>query len=507
MRETKDSAYTALLSKTKDVFILSTAEGIINWDMETMMPPKGVQQRSEQLGLLSRLHHKLGTDHEIGQLLVAIKNSPQYPNLGQIEKRNIYLIDKNYKEQTALPEKLIGELAMQQAVTVNIWKRAKVKKDFRIFKTDLQKLLDLTREAADILMKVKKTRTPYEALIDNFEPNMSAETITKTFNQLLSGLRSIIEKIERCQSNVETTNRSMSLDVQRKITHLITHTLGYDTKSHMAGGRVDETEHPFTSGYYDDVRITTHYFPDNFVSSVFSVLHETGHAIYEQNLKADWKYQPIGSPCSFGIHESQSRFYENVIGRSKEFWQSFLPKIEQVTSSMNLELTSFIQAINRVKCSKIRIEADEVTYSIHIIIRFEIEQDLLAGKIMIDELPDVWNQKYADYLGVKVENDSEGVMQDMHWASGLYGYFPSYALGNIYDGQINQALTKDLPNWRDEIAEGKLESVNNWLKEQIHHRGNLYDPEELIKLATGGNLDSGPFLAYLSEKYGRLYGF
>ena len=271
---------------------------------------------------------------------------------------------------------------------------------------------------------------------------------------------------------------------------------------------MDETEHPFTTGYYDDVRITTHYYPNNFASSIFSVLHESGHALYEQNLNPKWQYQPLGSTCSYGVHESQSRFYENIIGRSREFWTGFLPKIKQVAPSLsNLQLDPFIHAVNKVERSKIRIEADEVTYSLHIIIRFELERDLFADKISVDELPEAWNQKYADYLGVKIENDSEGLMQDTHWASGLYGYFPSYALGNIYSGQITSAISKDLPNWRGELADGKLEDVNTWLKMNVHSKSDLYDPEELIKLATGTCLDSQPYLQDLNKKYGKLYGF
>jgi carboxypeptidase Taq len=238
------------------------------------------------------------------------------------------------------------------------------------------------------------------------------------------------------------------------------------------------------------------------------VLHESGHAIYEQNLPTEWQYQPVGSPCSYGIHESQSRFYENFVGRSKELWTSFLPKVKQTAPSLaGLDLDEFVQAINQVERSKIRIEADEVTYSIHIIIRFELERDLFGGKISVAELPQVWNQKYADYLGVEVKNDSEGVMQDTHWASGLYGYFPSYALGNIYDGQLCSAITQALPSWQSDLAKGKLAPINAWLKENIHLRGDLYDPEELIKLATEKSLDSAPFITYLNQKYGKLYGF
>jgi carboxypeptidase Taq len=505
-----DSAYKELLSKTKDLVVLSTAESIIHWDMEIYMPPKAVEQRSQQLALLTRIHHKLGTDTEIGKLLTNIQTSAEYQALGQVEKRNIYLISKTYREQTALPEKLVSDLAMQEAITVNNWKKAKAKKDFTLFKDDLQKLLDLSKQAAEILVKIKETKTPYDALLDSFEPKMPAQAITATFNQLLAGLKPLIAKIENSQVKppMQILKQIVPVENQRKITQLVTETLGYDTVSSQARGRVDETEHPFTTGYYDDVRITTHYYPDNFASSIFSVLHESGHALYEQNLNPDWLYLPVGSTCSYGIHESQSRFYENIVGRSKEFWTGFLPKIKQAAPSLSsLQLTPFVEAINKVERSKIRIEADEVTYSLHIIIRFELERDLFADKITVDELPEAWNQKYSDYLGVKIKNDSEGVMQDTHWASGLYGYFPSYALGNIYSGQITAALAKDLPDWRNALEERKLESVNGWLKTNIHSKGDLYDPQELIRLATGRALDSEPYLRYLNEKYSSLYGF
>jgi carboxypeptidase Taq len=505
-----DNAYKELLSKTKDAMVLSTAEGIIHWDMEIYMPPKAVEQRSQQLALLSRIHHKLGTDPKIGKLLKTIQTSPNFLTLGHLEKRNLYLINKSYQEQTALPEKLVGDLAMQEAKTVNTWKKAKAKKNFNLFKADFQKLLDLSKQAAEILMKVKQTKTPYEAFLDNFEPKMPASTITKTFNQLLSGLKPLIAKIQDSQTipSKASLNQPVPLENQRKITQLITGILGYDTASSNAGGRVDETEHPFTTGYYNDVRITTHYYPNNFASSIFSVLHESGHALYEQNLNPEWQYQPVGSTCSYGIHESQSRFYENIIGRSKEFWTDFLPKIKQAAPSLNyLQLDPFLEAINKVERSKIRIEADEVTYSLHIIIRFELERDLFANKITVDELPEAWNQKYKEYLGVKIENDSEGVMQDTHWASGLYGYFPSYTLGNIYSGQITAAITRDLPDWRIQLSEGKLGEVNIWLNKNIHIQGDLYDPEKLIKIATGTSLDANPYLQYLTKKYSDLYGF
>jgi len=255
--------------------------------------------------------------------------------------------------------------------------------------------------------------------------------------------------------------------------------------------------------------VTTHYYPDNYVSSIFSVLHETGHAIYEQNLNPDWKYQPAGSASSFGIHESQSRFYENIIGRSKEFWMNMLPKLKHIAAPVlsNVSLRQFVHAINKVKPSKIRIEADEVTYNLHVTIRFQIEKDIFADKISIGELPETWNQKYRNYLGVNIENDSEGVMQDTHWASGYYGYFPTYALGNIYSGQLLATLRNDIQNWRSQLAQGNLEDIRTWLTKNVHSYGNLYDPADLIVRITGKKIDAEPYLEYLREKYSVLYGF
>ncbi len=475
-----------------------------------MMPPKAVELRSQQLALLSRIHHKMSTSPETGKLLHAIQANPQYAELGEIEKRNIYLIKKNYDEQIALPEKLVAETAKQQVITVNTWKKAKAAKNYATLKPELEKLVNLNKQAAQLLMPVKQAATPYDVLIDNFEPKMTTLTITAIFSQLQHGLTALMEKIQSTSNQPDTSilHISVPLEAQRKIAQALTKTLGYDTASTKAGGRIDETEHPFTTGYYDDVRITTHYHPDNYASSIFSVLHETGHALYEQGLAQEWKYQPIGSTCSYGIHESQSRLYENIIGRSRDFWESFLPKLKQLASPAlsNVELDPFVHAINMVKPTKIRIEADEVTYNLHITIRFQIEKDLFNDKITVNELPEIWNQKYSEHLGLKIENDSEGVMQDTHWASGLYGYFPTYALGNIYSGQITAKLKREIPDWRTQLAQGKLQNITKWLNKNVHIQGDHYDPADLIKKITGTNLDSAPYLQYLWEKYSVLYG-
>jgi len=511
MSEKAPSSYKKLMEKVKDLLTLQSATAIIHWDMETMMPPKAIGLRSQQLALLSRIEHRMSTDPEIGRLLEEVMRPSEYDKLDAVQKRNVYLVKKHYDEQTKLPEELVAEIAKQQAITVDVWKKAKAAKNFSMFKPELEKLVDLEKKAAEILMKVKETATPYDALIDIFEPKMTTKTITKVFNELREGLVSLLKKCENApkQPDVSILKRKVPIDVQKKIAKALAQVVGYDIESREAGGRIDETEHPFTTGYYDDVRITTHYYEDNFASSIFSVLHEAGHALYEQNLKKEWMFQPVGTGCSSGFHESQSRFVENIIGRSREFWVYFLPKLKEIAGNIlsDVDLETFVHAVNQVKPSKIRVEADEVTYGLHIIIRFNMERDLFADKIMVKELPEIWNQNYKEYLGVEIENDSEGVMQDTHWASGSYGYFPSYALGNIYSGQILSAMEKDLKNWREQVAKGNVTKVKEWLVKNVHAYGNLYDPEELIRKITGKELDVKPYLNYLNRKYSKLYGF
>jgi carboxypeptidase Taq len=504
-------SYKKLMEKMKEISIFHSAVAILHWDMETMMPPKAITLRSLQLALLSHIGHKMSTDPQIGRLLEETRKHPEYSKLDPVQKRNLYLITKYYNEQTKLPEALVAETSKQKALTVDTWKKAKAIKDFSAFKPELEKLFKLRMKAAEILMEVKDTVTPYDALIDIFEPKMTSETISKVFNELKHGLTSIIQNCKTAERQPDTAilKRFVPIETQKKIAEALADFIGYDTTSKESGGRIDETEHPFTTGYYDDVRITTHYYKNKFTSAIFSTFHEGGHALYEQNLKQEWFFQPVGDACSMGFHESQSRFVENIVGRSREFWTYFLPKLKRLVGSSlsDVNLENFVRAINQVTPSKIRVEADEVTYGLHVIIRFNLERDLFAGKAAVDELPQVWNESYRKYLGVTVEDDSEGVMQDTHWASGLYGYFPSYALGNIYSGQILAALEREFQGWRDAVSRGDFGSVKDWLVRNVHSYGNLYDPPDLIRKITGKELSVEPFLNYLNKKYSGLYGF
>ncbi|MCG7845109.1 MAG: carboxypeptidase M32 [Methanomassiliicoccales archaeon] len=497
------------MERSKELSVLGSAASILYWDMETKMPPKALAMRGEQLSAMELLMHKKGTDPEIARLLESCEKD--LGSLDQMQKRNVYLFRKGYDESVKLPDSLVTETAKHRTLCNGSWKKAKAAKDFRMFRDDLAKMIELREQAAGILMQVKGTKTPYDALLDQFEPNMTAERIDEVFAGLRDGLIKLIAKVQSSdvRPDLSLLSRKVPIEVQRKISIDAMTFIGYDTTSDNAAGRLDETEHPFTVGTYDDVRITTHYYEDRFFSSLFSVMHEGGHALYDQGIPREWMFQPIGTPCSYGIHESQSRFVENIVGRSPEFLNYALPRFRKFSSRSfkGMKNKDIIAAVNAVNPSKVRVEADEVTYALHVIIRFEIEKEMFAHKLTVDELPQVWNQKYADYLGVKIENDAEGVLQDTHWSGGSFGYFPSYALGNIYSGMFLDKMNKDVPSWRKGVRQGQFSPVLQWLRENVHSKGDLYDPADLIKEVTGKELTIAPFLKYLERKMSRIYGF
>ncbi len=484
---------------------------VINWDSETYMPPRGIGIRSEQQALLDLIAHRELMDPKFVELLSAIESDEKLGTLSFAEKRNLQLLRRAYDETAQVPERLVMELARQQTLAVGSWKKAKAAKDYSIFKTDLSKNIELKKELASILMVVKGVKTDYDALIDSFEPGLTSERISEVFSDMKLGLIRVKDKIEASgtKPDLSILHRHVGVASQRKISKALTDSIGFEITGENSGGRLDESEHPFTNGYYEDVRITTHYYPDRFATSMFSVLHEGGHALYEQNIPSGWIYQPVGGSSSYGVHESQSRFVENVIGRSPEYLASILPKLRRLTggSLTGVKLPDFVLAVNNVEASKIRTEADEVTYGLHVIIRFEIEKAIFDGKAEVDELPQIWNEKYSQYLGVDIENDSEGLMQDIHWSGGMFGYFPSYALGNIYGGMFLAKLNQTLPEWRTSIRKGKFGPVKDWLVANVHSKGDLYDPIDLVRAVTGKDISIEPFIAYLNEKFGTIYGF
>ena len=497
------------MSKIREIATLGSALSIVHWDLETYMPPGAIQLRSEQLGLIQQLLHRMGTSKEMGNLIG--KAEKDIDSLDEVGKRNLFLSRKQYDEETRIPEELVAKIAKQEAISVNTWKQAKEKKDWKMFKPELEKTIDLSRQKYEILMDVKGTSNVYDAMIDDFESGMNADKISTVFGELRDGLVPLVKKYADVSKETDSSflKRKVPIDVQRRIAEDLAELVEYDITTKQAKGRIDETEHPFTTGYFDDVRITVHYHEDNFSSMVFAILHEAGHALYELGLNRDYMYQPVGLAASYGIHESMSRFVENMYGRSMEFWKYYLPRMNKLTDDIfsDVSVQDFVKASNLVQPSKIRIEADEVTYSLHIIIRFEIERDLFAEKVTIDELPQVWNEKYKEYLGMDIKNDSEGVMQDTHWASGYFGYFPSYALGNIYDGMWLEKLEKDVPDWLHHTEKGSFSPIKTWLTDNVYKYSKLYDPDDLVNHVVGQSLTAKPFLTYLEKKYADIFGF
>lgn len=497
-RPSMPGAYEELLAIVKDVLSWGSIGSILSWDFETYMPGGGTTQRSMQLALLEQLVHEKSTSPRIGELL-AVAERDETLLADPLKARNVALVRRDYDKETKLPADLVHAIAAHYPIAVASWKKAKASKDFAAFRPVLEKTVDLIRRKAACLDAGKH---PYDVLLDLYEPGTSRAVISGLFEPLKRALVSLVKKHAPLpDAELEILHRPVPVDVQRRLASKLMEFARYDTNK----GRLDETEHPFTTGMYDDVRICTHYHERNVTSSVYSVLHEAGHGLYEQHLPVAWRWQLAGTACSMGVHESQSRIVENVIGKSREFWTWFLPVLQAETGSTfeGVEVDAMYRAVNDVRPSKIRIEADEVTYSLHVVLRFELENDLISGAIDVADLPGAWNEKMAAYFGIDIENDAEGVLQDTHWAMGAFGYFPDYALGNIYDGMLLDRLDREV-QWRDAVAAGSFQPVLDWLVANVHARGNSMDPLDLIATVAGQAIDAGPFTRYLDRKFAGL---
>jgi carboxypeptidase Taq len=499
------------MTKYRDLSIFDSALSIFLWDTRTKVPPGAIGLRGQQMGLFSHLETKMANDPEIHSLLEDVVREKVYRSLNEVQRRNIYLFKKRYCRDIPFPEILDSEIEKQKLISYNAWKKAIVKKDFGVLKPELKKLFALKKQIAELIMKNKGAKTSYDAIIDHYEPKITEGLIAVNFEKLRKGIVPLMEKCasSKFKANRSFLKRSIPVSIQKEFSKSIADIVGFDISSQLAKGRIDETDLSFTTGYYDDVRIGLRYSEDNFPTPIFEMLHECGHAIYMQNLNREWMCQPLADACSEGFHESQARLLENVVGRSREFWVYFLPVLKRLAGSTlsDVGVEEMYSAVNTVEPSKIRAEADEVTYSMHIIIRFELERDLFSGKLSVEELPQAWNQKYSDYLGVEVKDDAEGVLQDVHWAQGYFGYFPSYALGNIYGGQLLNKMMHDMPSWRKYIEMGSFEEIREWLTKNVYCYGNLYNPLDLLKKITGEGINPSHFIDYLYEKYSEVYGF
>ncbi|MHA2176362.1 MAG: carboxypeptidase M32 [Candidatus Hodarchaeales archaeon] len=497
-------AYSKLMGIFKELNLLRSIQGVLYWDLNTYMPSEGLKYRSSQFNWIQTRIHQIWTGDEIKSLL---DKSMSDPGLDEIASRNIELMRREYENRTVLPTELVGALAAQSNKTLEVWKKAKKDENFQIVIEEMEKLFDLNLQRANLLAEKKRVKDSFDALIMIRDPSFSVKTLSTLFDEVKVFLIPLIKNIQN--SGIEPRDGFLSRKVSKRnqlqIVNELADFLGYDFNK----GRIDEVEHPLTIGCGpEDVRITVKYQEDNIMKAVGATIHEVGHGLHGLQRKREWSEQPINNFHFPSFGESQSRLLENHIGLSKSFWKAYFPLFQKGThgSFVDISVDDFYPAINQVKPGVSRMRADEVTYILHIIIRFEIERDLFAGKITINDLPSVWNEKYESYLGVEVPNDTVGVMQDLHWYSQYWGYFFGYAVGDLMAAQIMKAgLDKDLPNWRGKLEEGEFSSIRKWLQQKVHSLGVKYDSLELIKKITGETLSTKYFKNYLELKYAKLY--
>jgi carboxypeptidase Taq len=488
-----------------DIKKLESVASVLHWDQETYMPEGGGEFRAEVMAYLSLMEHQMATGQKLKDELSRHidYNSGELVNitLNDEEKRLVELVRKDLKKRIALPDDFVEEMSKHTSATQQAWAKARKAKDFSIYAPFLEKMIKMKKQEAEYLGYKEK---PYDALLDGFEPGMTTASVEKLFGGLKKRLVKLVKEINKAkQIDDSILQQSFDTDEQWKFGMKIATTMGLDMKH----ARQDVSTHPFTIGFHpEDVRITTRLNDKMLLSGLFSTIHESGHAIYEQGLPKKQFGTPLGEAASFGIHESQSRLWENIIGRSREFWEYALPILkEHYPQIKEVKLEDWYHMVNVVKPSLIRVEADEVTYSLHIMLRFDMENMIINGDVKVDDIPALWNDKMEEYFGIRPKDDSEGVMQDVHWSFGGFGYFPSYAMGNLYGAQIMEQAEKEIPELWKKVSKGEFLPLKNWLNEKAHKHGRFYDPEDLIKVITGAPLSPDPFMNYLEKKYTKIY--
>lgn len=502
------TSYNKLMEKYREIVLVNSAEQLLEWDLETYMPPNGLTLRSDQMGVLKRMTHRMLVSEELAHLLKESEDGAG--SLDEVQRRNLYLLRREHDIEASVSEDLVADLASQSAVSRAAWLKAKMARNWALFEPELQKLVDLCVKRAEATMHARGVSCAYDAMIDDSDKGMTHQQVGEVLTDLMDSLVPLIRKYQEASNETDRSfmRKRIPLQTQREIVRDATGLIGFDARSDNAWGRIDDTEHGFTSGYFDDLRIAIHYLEDGVFESLFCGLHEAGHGLYERNLNREWMYQPVGRGASGGMHETMSRFAENIIGRSRAFWSYYLPRMKALADGAlsDVGLENLLRAINKVEPSKIRVDADEVTYSLHIVIRSEIERRLFEGDLPVSELPHVWNELYKKYLQLEIANDGEGVLQDIHWSTGYFGGFQSYALGNIYGGMFLQKMEQENSAWSDEVEKGRPGMAIGWLRDNVQRWGAMYDPPDLVRKVTGTSLTPQPFARYLSKKLSSLWG-
>ncbi len=484
----------------------SQLEGIaslLEWDDRTYLPPAGAGYRAEQIALLSGLVHRRRTDPALGTWLAELSGTELVAQSTEQRAASILKLKKDFDRHIRLPVDFVQAMAKATALGQQAWEAARRNDDWQLFQPHLKTIVGLKRQEAQLL---RQSGSDYDALIDQYEEGATSEQLTALFAPLQSALVPLVKACgdSRIKPLGDAFRRTVALPQQHSASRWIAEKIGYSFER----GRLDETSHPFcTTLGPDDCRILTRYQIDYFPSGFYSTLHEAGHGMYEQGLPKDWYGLPAGAAASLGIHESQSRLWENFIGRSEPFWRFALPELNRMMPGLWQGVTpaqAFADA-NAVQPSLIRVEADEATYNLHIMIRFELEQELIGGVLEVDDAPQAWNDRYERYLGIRPQTYADGILQDVHWSAGLFGYFPTYTLGNMYAAVMMQAMERQLGGLDQMQAGGDFQPILDWLRSRIHQYGRCLQPESLVRSATGMPLSSEPFIEYLSQKLQHVY--
>ncbi len=492
--------YDELIADTKEIALFDAIQNILGWDQETYMPPKGIDLRSREMALLAKVAHERAIHAKRGEWLETLDAGKG--SLDPDQKASLRELRRDYDLLTKLPSELVELEVRTTSLAQPEWAKARKESDFSLFAPWLEKIIDIKKKVAECW---GYPETPYDAFLDQYEPGATVKSTAAKLEAMREKLVPWVKKITNSpkQPRTDFLSRGYPVDKQDALARFAMGAIGYDTKA----GRLDVTTHPFCSGMGDDVRITTRYQEDEPFASLYGVIHETGHALYEQGTNRDHHGAPLGQSSSMSIHESQSLFWENMIGRSKHFLRFIQGHIRESYPAQlaDVSFDELYAGINVVRPSFVRVEADDVTYGLHIVVRFEIEKDILAGNLSVSEIPAAWNKKMEQYLGITPPNDAQGCLQDIHWSLGAFGYFPSYALGSMNAAQIFSALRRDIPDVYEQAEQGKFTETLQWLREKIHRQGCRHLPDDLIRDVTGKAPDADDFIAHIAEKFGEIY--
>ena len=497
------SHFQNLLDKVYEIHDIDKALGVLSWDKETNMPKAGTKARIQQMTTLRRLSHSKFTADEMGELIEKAADETADLPYESDEASLIRYLRRSYAEARQLPPEFVRRVSEVSGKAHPAWVEARENNDFAHFQPHLEEVLQLVKEMADLLGYEDEK---YDPLLDQYEHGMKTAEVRATFNAVKEALVPLREAIVERGSQVDDglVHQPFPVDKQKAFARYIADAVGYD----FSRGHLGTVVHPFATSFSrNDARITTRWYPDFLNPSLFGTLHESGHAMYEQGTHPDLARTPLARGTSSGIHESQSRMIENVVGRSLGFWQAHYPKLQSLFPEQlgNHDVNAFYRAINKVQPSYIRVEADELTYNFHIILRFELEQAMLNGELAIADLPTAWNDKMQELLGVVPPTDTEGCLQDVHWTRPGFGYFPTYALGNLYAAQFYETAVAQNPTIAEEMAQGKTDALLTWLRENIHQYGRKFTPAELVQKATGESLTYEPFIRYVTQKFSEIY--